>query len=936
MKQKKSRGLRITGLVIMRDAAADIEPCLMSMKGQVDELVAVDTGSVDDTVAIAKRCGAKVLSYEWQDDFAAARNFAIDQVTGDWIVFLDSDEAFTEETRGNLRMLVGNLVKHGRDCAFVRRENVDGEDKPIEFMGDFSIRIFRRTEGLRYFDPVHEYLAWEDGHEMESGILVPEELCIRHRGYAPDRIKGKRLRDLDILERMQEKKPGQKKLYKDFYLSALYKNLGQPEKAMEHVRAAFESGDMPSFRTVDVWRTWMDCMRDMDDIQGLDEAIAFGLDHYLYAPDPYIQAGVRQMSLGHYDKAFSLVLLGMSFIDSFGRLRPMEENAMALFRPKLFATMSQIYYGLGRMEDARRMASLSGKGNDAAGENGEDMLEFSDFLPPRAKRVLHFGCGEARTARRFRQIQPECRYVGVVEEKGQADAARPWLSEVFIGRPGAEGFRVLGFDEVDCIIYEGYSVPLLTKEILQEQASHLAPRGQMIVVADNPGYLGRLLETLSGKTQESAFAVDIDALCTMAEEAGLAVDRIRPVMVPEDGEEMERPETKALQQAVLSWQEAKGVRFRNPWARQFLLRLTRKVQTPPVFVTAWLGEALVTARVRLSEPHAFLITEPGIQYHAETKGLDVGHGRGYAQKIALRQRIHYKDAGEAFRQIGELRQRGYLLLYELDDNPSRWGEDHERSLWLDFRGSHACQVSTPALAEVLRHYNPHVKVFRNELRELPPKREYVPKAPVTIFFGALNREEDWRDIMPVLNEAAEKYGEDLRFRVLADKEFFGALQTEYKEFIGDSRYYNGKYVPYSVYSEVLHTADISLLPLRDTAFNRTKSDLKFIESAGHGAVVLASPTVYSATVRDGETGFLYRDSREFAQRLRLLIEDRSRRLELAEAAYSYVRSERLLSQHYEERMDWYRELFARREELERDLEERLAAVMAEQGKRGGA
>ena len=130
------------------------------------------------------------------------------------------------------------------------------------------------------------------------------------------------------------------------------------------------------------------------------------------------------------------------------------------------------------------------------------------------------------------------------------------------------------------------------------------------------------------------------------------------------------------------------------------------------------------------------------------------------------------------------------------------------------------------------------------------------------------------------------------------------------------------FAPYEVYESALHGADIALLPLRKTAFNCMKSDLKFIESAGHGAVVLASPTVYEESVRDGCTGFLYHTPKEFRQKLELLIENRELRLDLARAAYSYVKEKRLLAQHYEERMAFYRTLLPQ-------LQERTPALLAQ-------
>ncbi|MBR6342742.1 MAG: glycosyltransferase family 1 protein, partial [Selenomonadaceae bacterium] len=112
-------------------------------------------------------------------------------------------------------------------------------------------------------------------------------------------------------------------------------------------------------------------------------------------------------------------------------------------------------------------------------------------------------------------------------------------------------------------------------------------------------------------------------------------------------------------------------------------------------------------------------------------------------------------------------------------------------------------------------------------------------------------------------------------------------------------------------------------PLQDTVFNRGKSDLKFVESAAAGTVAIASPTVYEKTVEDGKTGFIYRDARQFRDILLRLIEGRPLRRKVMEAAYDYVKHNRLLCQHYEERMDWYKELLAKRDELDKSLWKRV-------------
>jgi hypothetical protein len=69
---------RIALVLIARDEARAIERCLTSVRPWVDEMIVLDTGSVDDTPAIAARCGARVTHFAWIDDFAAARNAALD------------------------------------------------------------------------------------------------------------------------------------------------------------------------------------------------------------------------------------------------------------------------------------------------------------------------------------------------------------------------------------------------------------------------------------------------------------------------------------------------------------------------------------------------------------------------------------------------------------------------------------------------------------------------------------------------------------------------------------------------------------------------------------------------------------------------------------------------------------------------------------------
>ncbi len=221
------------------------------------------------------------------------------------------------------------------------------------------------------------------------------------------------------------------------------------------------------------------------------------------------------------------------------------------------------------------------------------------------------------------------------------------------------------------------------------------------------------------------------------------------------------------------------------------------------------------------------------------------------------------------------------------------------------------------MAEALRPYNPHVEVFPNQVAALPPPRaaDRTDSGPVTIFFGALNREADWAPILPALNRVLAAHGDRVRMQVVYDRAFFDALTTPNKAF--------EPLCPYDRYKAILSAADIARLPLEPTRFNRHKSDLKFIESAAHGAVVLASPTVYDRTIRHGEMGLIYHSPDEFAAMLDRLIRDAPFRRALAGAAYRYVAEHRLLSRHFRARHDWYRAMLDRLDELDAELRGRV-------------
>ena len=326
------------------------------------------------------------------------------------------------------------------------------------------------------------------------------------------------------------------------------------------------------------------------------------------------------------------------------------------------------------------------------------------------------------------------------------------------------------------------------------------------------------------------------------------------------------------------------------------------------------------APIRLDAPLARLVARGQVTLsgcrEAGDEQLELYHLGDLHDSLILFERVAIDCSSLVRQDLLRYGAAGNVILHEFDDHPvisDKMLEDN----YFSFRAVSALQTSTRMLADFLRPLNPFVYLFENHLTALPEPRTYdMDRARVTIFFGALNRRPDWEPLMPAINEAIRRYGDRLYFCVVSDHGFYRELQTEAKVYLGGRN--GGIVAPYEDYTAALHASDIALLPLRDTEFNRAKSDLKFIESAGYGAVALASPTVYAATVRDGETGLIYHSTQEFAEKLDLLIERADLRRALAENAYRYVAEHRLLDQHIDDYIAAYREMFARREELERE------------------
>ena len=230
--------MKISACYIVKNEANTLPESLASVADAVDELVVVDTGSTDGTRAVAEKYGAKIVDFPWQGDFAAARNRAIDNASGDWILFLDADEYFTPETRGNLRQTIEHFADYEALAMCIVNIDVD-DDEPKIIDHAFVIRAFRRLPNIRYHRRIHEYLL-KQGPPLKMGAVDRETITIYHTGYTPGRSPQKARRNLELLLAELKTTDKPETLYR--YLAESYDGLGDRAKAIEYAKMDIAGG----------------------------------------------------------------------------------------------------------------------------------------------------------------------------------------------------------------------------------------------------------------------------------------------------------------------------------------------------------------------------------------------------------------------------------------------------------------------------------------------------------------------------------------------------------------------------------------------------------------------------------------------------------------------------------------------------------------------
>lgn len=215
--------------MIVKNEENNIERCLNSVKNIVDEIVIVDTGSSDQTIEKAEAFGAKIYHFDWENDFAAARNYSLSKAGGDWLLLLDADEEFERQDADQLIAFLQNDDYDGAHFIIHNYMSTEVSDNCTVHNG---LRLLRNNRKYEYTGEIHEQITRVDREEINNKFPL-KEIRLYHYGYMDSEVqnKQKRKRNIPILEKQLQRNP--EDAFTLFNLGNEYLAMNDCQKALE-------------------------------------------------------------------------------------------------------------------------------------------------------------------------------------------------------------------------------------------------------------------------------------------------------------------------------------------------------------------------------------------------------------------------------------------------------------------------------------------------------------------------------------------------------------------------------------------------------------------------------------------------------------------------------------------------------------------------------
>jgi len=298
--QIKPQGVRptISLCMIAKDEEEFVDECLESVKGVVDEIVVVDTGSKDRTVEIVESHGAVVHRFKWSDSYSDARNESLAHAGCDWILVLDADERLDRNSKKLILGAVGSPAADGYALTF--RNYMSGGPNP-DFFVHRTCRLHRNRPEYRYAGRVHERIV--PSIEASGGTVASLDAVIHHYGYEPEMMGQRRKHERYVSLLLADLKDNPGDPFCLYNLGSVYSTSDDFENALVYLEQAAElvvpEHEFAAATFSRLAKALCKTGRAEEAVSALERAERKGIRH----PEISFNKGNALLLLGQYEKA---------------------------------------------------------------------------------------------------------------------------------------------------------------------------------------------------------------------------------------------------------------------------------------------------------------------------------------------------------------------------------------------------------------------------------------------------------------------------------------------------------------------------------------------------------------------------------------------------------------------------------------------------------
>jgi tetratricopeptide (TPR) repeat protein len=278
--------------MIVRNEEHNLSACLAAVAGLVDDMVLVDTGSTDGTVALAQSWGARVFTFPWVDSFAAARNEALRHVTGDWVFWLDADDRLDAANQDRLRLQLTQLPDEL--AGFTMRCLYPAEPGHTTVVD--QVRLFRHHPQLQWQHRVHEQIL--PSLRSLGARLYRSAVTIHHVGFLDRAVRERKVeRNLRLLQLEVQEQPEHP--FTLFNLATVYQEQGKWAEAETLLqRCLLHSGSGDLLRKL-AYARLARCQRHLGQLSTALATCHEGRRHYPVDASLLFQESLLQRQLGN-------------------------------------------------------------------------------------------------------------------------------------------------------------------------------------------------------------------------------------------------------------------------------------------------------------------------------------------------------------------------------------------------------------------------------------------------------------------------------------------------------------------------------------------------------------------------------------------------------------------------------------------------------------